>query len=141
MKLFIKLTNRILLLSSAFLVVIVSIFCFLLIQPKAIKYSVCDIKLPVEMICGTTSLNLSPQAGEGKQLFNSFCASCHKLDANMTGPALRNTDSIVFRKWLYYRKSKIDTSKLEQIGIDYHRSTFLEHLKVADLDNIYQYIK
>ena len=43
----------------------------------------------------------------GKALFNSNCASCHKLDKKMTGPALRNVEARLLedegldRDWLY----------------------------------------
>lgn len=30
--------------------------------------------------------------GKGKALFNTNCAACHRLDNNMTGPALRNVE-------------------------------------------------
>ncbi len=42
------------------------------------------------------STTLSAQDGDavaGKALFNANCASCHKLDKKMTGPALRNVES------------------------------------------------
>ena len=43
----------------------------------------------------------------GKALFNTNCASCHKLDRKMTGPALRNVETRLLedegldREWLY----------------------------------------
>ena len=43
----------------------------------------------------------------GKALFNTNCASCHKLDRKMTGPALRYVekrlaeDEGLDREWLY----------------------------------------
>ena len=43
----------------------------------------------------TFSITLSAQDGDpvkGKALFNANCASCHKLDKKMTGPALRNVE-------------------------------------------------
>ena len=30
---------------------------------------------------------------KGKQLYNTNCAACHRLDAKMTGPALRNVEA------------------------------------------------
>ncbi|WP_179344752.1 c-type cytochrome [Winogradskyella ursingii] len=42
------------------------------------------------------STSLTAQEGDptnGKSLFNTNCASCHKLDNKMTGPALRNVES------------------------------------------------
>ena len=44
----------------------------------------------------TFSTSLKAQEGDpgkGKTLFNANCAACHKLDAKMTGPALRNVES------------------------------------------------
>ena len=38
---------------------------------------------------------------KGKDLFNSNCAACHKLDAKMTGPALRGISSRLTNDWLY----------------------------------------
>ncbi|MDT0557735.1 cytochrome c3 family protein [Ichthyenterobacterium sp. W332] len=43
---------------------------------------------------------------KGKTLFNTNCASCHKLDSKMTGPALRNVETRLLeeegldREWL-----------------------------------------
>jgi mono/diheme cytochrome c family protein len=37
----------------------------------------------------------------GKALFNANCAACHKLDAKMTGPALRNVGAKYDMPWLY----------------------------------------
>ncbi|WP_299223932.1 c-type cytochrome [uncultured Psychroserpens sp.] len=44
----------------------------------------------------TFSTSLIAQEGDpvkGKTLFNTNCASCHKLDKKMTGPALRNVEA------------------------------------------------
>jgi mono/diheme cytochrome c family protein len=38
---------------------------------------------------------------KGKELFNAQCAACHKLDAKMTGPALRNIIGKHDKEWLY----------------------------------------
>ncbi len=37
----------------------------------------------------------------GKALFNAQCAACHKLDAKMTGPALRGVGDKYEKEWLY----------------------------------------
>ena len=40
--------------------------------------------------CGTKSdTNNDPTAIKGKTIFNSYCAACHKKDADCTGPGLR----------------------------------------------------
>ena len=44
----------------------------------------------------TFSTSITAQDGDpanGKKLFNTNCASCHKLDNPMTGPALRNVEA------------------------------------------------
>lgn len=47
----------------------------------------------------------APAAGgdpvKGKELFNTNCAACHKLDAKSTGPALRGVADKHERAWLY----------------------------------------
>ena len=48
----------------------------------------------------------APAAGagdpaKGKEIFNANCAACHKLDAKMTGPALRNVGAKYDKEWLY----------------------------------------
>ncbi len=55
------------------------------------------------------STSLFAQEGdpvEGKKLFRANCASCHKLDGKMTGPALRNVETRLVeegldRAWIY----------------------------------------
>ncbi|WP_353776847.1 cytochrome c3 family protein [Winogradskyella sp. 3972H.M.0a.05] len=58
----------------------------------------------------TISTSLNAQEGDhknGKTLFNTHCAACHKLDKDMTGPALRNVEARLSdtkgldRQWLY----------------------------------------
>lgn len=131
-----KITTRILILSTIFLICIISLFCIFYNRSEP-KQFVCGTK-SIYPICGTK--NLSSEAQEGKQLFNSTCAACHKLDAKSTGPALRNVDSLVFKEWLYFQSSKIESKKFEKLGIDYHRNLAKENFEVKDLEKIYSYI-
>jgi len=89
----------------------------------------------------------------GKALFNTNCASCHKLDRKMTGPALRyvekrlSEDEGLDREWLY--KWIRNSSSLIKSGDDYANRIYLEYNKAAmtaypqltniDIDNILAY--
>lgn len=49
-------------------------------------------------------VSVATQGGDpikGKELFNSNCAACHKLDAKSTGPALRGISEKHAMPWLY----------------------------------------
>ena len=43
----------------------------------------------------------SQDVAKGKELFNTNCAACHKLDGKATGPALRDVASKYDKEWLY----------------------------------------
>jgi hypothetical protein len=90
----------------------------------------CQIPVP---FCGTQSFQLTGNMYEGKEIFNSNCAACHKLDAKNTGPALRGIDSLVFVKWMLIKNHKIDSTKIENLGIDYHRTMFKNVLNEENL--------
>ena len=137
LKAFRKLTNKIIVLSCVFLCITIVIFCLLLINhSKKPKHVVTDTKTNLEF-CGTKN---SETASEGKKIFNTTCAACHKLDADMTGPALRNVDSIVFNKWLNNKNYQINETRTKQFGIDYHLDLSNKNFKESDLKMIYAYI-
>jgi cytochrome c551/c552 len=77
--------------------------------------TVCGVS-DFEPFCGTG--NLTEDATKGKQLFNANCAACHKLDKNMTGPALRNVgtsyDSITIQTYLRQDKTAIKRKGFDQ---------------------------
>ena len=89
----------------------------------------------------------------GKALFNTNCASCHKLDRKMTGPALRYVekrlaeDEGLDREWLYswIRNSsamiKSGDTYAVKIYEEYNKSamTAYPQLTNADIDNILAY--
>ena len=76
---------------------------------------------------------------KGKALFNSNCAACHKLDAKSTGPALRNIDSLVFVKWMIDKNHKIDSTKIEKLSLDYHRTKFKDFINEDNLTLLIDY--
>ena len=86
-------------------------------------------------------------AVKGKELFNSQCAACHKLDAKMTGPALRNIIGKYDKEWLYkwihnsQDLIKSGDPKAVKIWEEYKPSvmTSFPQLSTADIDNIIAY--
>ena len=96
------------------------------------------------------SLNISSQEidiAKGKSLFNANCASCHKLNKKLIGPALRGVSAKYDKEWLY---SWIKNSAaLIKSGDDQAVAIYEEYNKVAmnafpqlsneDIDNILAY--
>ena len=92
----------------------------------------------------------APAAGDpaaGKAIFNAQCAACHKLDAKMTGPALRNVITKHDKEWLYkwianstalIKSGDADAVKLWE---EYKPSvmTAFPQLSHADIDNVIAY--
>lgn len=92
----------------------------------------------------------APVAGgdavQGKALFNSNCAACHKLDAKMTGPALRGVtakhDKAWFYKWIHNSSAVIASGDPEAVKLfaEYKSTmTAFPQLSTADIDNILAY--
>lgn len=94
----------------------------------------------------------APAAGEGdpvkgKELFNTNCASCHKLDAKSTGPALRGVGDKHDKPWLY--RWIRNSSEMIKAGDPTAVKLFEENggvvmtafpqLSDADIDNIVAY--
>lgn len=103
----------------------------------------------------TFSTLLTAQEGDpakGKALFNANCAACHKLDKPMTGPALRNIETLLTekgkdRQWIYNWIH--NSSGVIKSGDAYAVALFEEWNKTAmtafpqlsneDIDNILAY--
>lgn len=93
----------------------------------------------------------APAAGgdplKGKELFNTNCAACHKLDAKSTGPALRGVADKHEKAWLY--KWIHNSSEMIKSGDPAAVKLFAENnksvmtafpqLSEADIDNIIAY--
>ena len=133
-----KLTNRILIISIGFLIFTIGISYFLYSfnQPTNLG---CGTETP-EFFCGTVSPELTENGRIGKQIFNANCAACHKLNKNMTGPALAKADSTLLWKWMTLNNKPIDSSKISELGIDYHRNLWAKSLNSDELNGLYQYI-
>jgi mono/diheme cytochrome c family protein len=99
------------------------------------------------MLAFSTSIFAQGDAAAGKSLFNSNCAACHKLDKDMTGPALRGITERLDKDWLssWIRNS----SKMIKAGDSYAVEVFEKYNKTpmtafpqfsdADIDNILAY--
>lgn len=94
----------------------------------------------------------APAAGagdpvKGKELFNTLCAACHKLDAKSTGPALRGVADKHDRAWIY--KWVHNSSEMIKSGDPAAVKLFAENnnsvmtafpqLSEGDIDNIMAY--
>ncbi|UGU14304.1 c-type cytochrome [Sinomicrobium kalidii] len=60
-----------------------------------------SISLVILLAFSTTLFGQEGDPDRGKQLFNSNCAACHKLDQRMTGPALAGVTDKRDREWLH----------------------------------------
>lgn len=135
-----KLLYKIIIITSSYITIILglSYYAFYLVSSKSNQ--VCGTKEP-EIICGTKNTPLDEDASQGKTFFNANCAACHKLDAKITGPALRNTNLFTLKKWLLTNKNKkINKNKFDMLGIDYHRVTWQETITDKDIKNLNAYI-
>lgn len=86
-------------------------------------------------------------ATKGKEIFNANCAACHKLDAKMTGPALRDVASRRNKAWLYkwihnsadlIKSGDADAVKLFNDNGKIPMTAFPQ-LSEADIDNVLAY--
>ncbi len=86
-------------------------------------------------------------AAAGKALFNANCAACHKLDAKMTGPALRGVTERRDAKWLHAwikdSQALIKSGDATAVKLfeENNKSvmTAFPQLSDADIDNILAY--
>jgi len=128
--------RQILILCISLLMVLVAVILYQIKYNSTQPRLECKIPVP---FCGTQSFQLTGNLYKGKEIFNSNCAACHKLDAKNTGPALRNIDSLIFIKWMLIKNHKIDSTKIENLGIDYHRTMFKNVLNEENLPFLIEY--
>jgi mono/diheme cytochrome c family protein len=131
-----KRINQILFSSITIILLLVGIILFQIITFKDRPDLNCQIPVP---FCGTSNPKLTENQYKGKEIFNSNCAACHKLDAKSTGPALRNVDSLVFVKWIIDKNHKIDSIKIDKLGLNYHRTMFKDFLNEQNLALLIDY--
>jgi mono/diheme cytochrome c family protein len=86
-------------------------------------------------------------AVKGKDLFNTNCAACHKLDAKATGPALRGVgakyDKAWIYKWVHNSGDLIKSGDAAAVKVFEANNkvpmTAFPQLSEADIDNIIAY--
>ena len=84
---------------------------------------------------------------KGKELFNSNCAACHKLDAKSTGPALRGIaekhDQAWLYKWIHNSSEMIKSGDAAAVKVFEENNkavmTSFPQLSEGDIDNIIAY--
>ncbi len=84
---------------------------------------------------------------KGKELFNSNCAACHKLDAKATGPMLRNIaakhDMAWMYKWIHNSSELIKSGDAAAVKVYEENNkvamTHFPQLSEGDIDNIIAY--
>jgi mono/diheme cytochrome c family protein len=98
----------------------------------------------------TLSLSSNAQTADpvkGKELFNTNCAACHKLDAKSTGPALRGVankhDMAWLYKWIHNSSELIKSGDAAAVKVyeENNKSvmTAFPQLSEGDIDNIIAY--
>ena len=96
----------------------------------------------------STTLTTAQDYTKGKQLFNTHCASCHKMDKKLVGPALND---IVARQGEEWTKAWIyNNNQLRESGDEYAIQIYEEYNKMAmpaynflkdeELDDIVTYL-
>ena len=106
----------------------------------------------VAPVAAQTPEAAAPAAGTGdatagKALFNANCAACHKLDAKMTGPALRGVAGKYEKDWLYSwikdSQAMVKSGDATAVKIFEENNkqvmTAFPQLSTADIDNILAY--
>lgn len=99
---------------------------------------------------GVTETPVAAQGADpakGKELFNSNCAACHKLDAKSTGPALRGVaekhEMAWMYKWIHNSSDLIKSGDAAAVKVFEENNklpmTAFPQLSTGDIDNIIAY--
>ena len=105
-------------------------------------------KLLVILVLITGVFGFSQDYARGKQLFNTHCAACHKMDKKLVGPALNDIVDRQGKEWTkewIYNNNALRESGDEyaiQIWEDYNKAAMpgYQFLKDEELDDIVEYL-
>ena len=108
-----------------------------------------QVAAPAEAAKAPEAMAISPggDVAKGKELFNSNCAACHKLDAKSTGPALRGVagkhDMPWLYKWIHNSSAMIKSGDPAAVKVFEENNkavmTSFPQLSEGDIDNIIAY--
>ncbi|WP_334056108.1 c-type cytochrome [Polaribacter sp. P097] len=94
-----------------------------------------------------TGKSLTDKYKEGRKLYKMLCASCHKLDKKLIGPALANEDLTFdyFYQYSINEKNLLDSLNIQALEINKSHIDFsYEHsfnqLKKENVKMIYDYV-
>jgi predicted CXXCH cytochrome family protein len=107
------------------------------------------VKLSLVFFIVFTVNIFSQDAANGKKLFKSNCAACHKLDKKLIGPALKGVTEKREKEWLYkWIKNSSELIKsgdpdAKQIFEEYNKMpmTAYPQLSDKDIDDILAYVE
>jgi cytochrome c2 len=98
----------------------------------------------------TTKAHFSRNSGRGAQLFMDNCATCHRIDKDLTGPALRGVEQRIRDKALLYSWIRNSTAVLKA-GDPYFNDLYIKWDKTSmnlfpnltdqEIDDILAYIR
>ena len=105
-------------------------------------------KLLVILVLITGVFGFSQDYARGKQLFNTHCAACHKMDKKLVGPALNTIVDRQGKEWTkewIYNNNALRESGDEyaiQIWEEYNKAAMpgYQFLKDEELDDIVEYL-
>jgi len=95
-----------------------------------------------------TSITYSQDYTKGKQLFNTHCAACHKMDKKLVGPPLQDVVELQgkdwTKTWIKNSKALIDSGDEHAVEIweEYNKAAMPAYnfLPDTDLDDIVEYL-
>ena len=112
-----------------------------------------DEPVAQETVQGAQESNVEAEAGSGdaaagKEIFNTLCAACHKLDSKSIGPALRDVtdrrDAEWLHSWIKNSSAMIAQGDEQAVEIynEYNQVAMppFPQLSDADIDNILAYV-
>ncbi|QED38110.1 c-type cytochrome [Antarcticibacterium arcticum] len=126
---------------SATQVLVLSISIFLSFTPLVLGQDTIPAgDEPQEEVAAAAGAEVSGDAAAGKNLFNSLCAACHKLDGNSIGPPLRGVtakrDVEWLQKWIKNSQALINSGDAQAVAIynEYNQVAMPPFPQLSDID-------